>query len=285
MLLGDCLFNKKLSCLSNTVPFVRWPGGKRWLMPKLQKILTNIRFKRFYEPFLGGGAFYFSFGASPATLADVNAELINAYIHVRDHPTVLLEELRRLKINQATYEMLRKGRFESSIYRAVRFLYLNRTCFSGVYRVNANNEFNVPYGGGERTPAILWESDLLINASKALRGSRIICSDFESVMSEGKEGDLIYCDPTYTVSHNDNGFRRYNEKHFSWEDQKRLAKACLRAKARGCTVIVSNARHSEIKALYRGARMHVFRRWSGLSSNPNKRTEKEEYVFVLSPRP
>src|SRR5712692_4642367 len=103
MLLVDSALTKQLAPRLDTLPFIRWPGGKRWLMPKLQRILTNVRFKRFFEPFLGGGAFYFFFSTSPAILSDLNPELVNTYLHVRDHPNQLLDELRRLHVKESNY--------------------------------------------------------------------------------------------------------------------------------------------------------------------------------------
>jgi DNA adenine methylase len=280
MFICDEPLTKKLSPSLDTAPFIRWPGGKRWLVPKMKKILRGLRFKRYFEPFLGGGAFYFSFTPGPAVLSDINKDLVNTYIHVRDHAEQLVAELQRLAINKATYETFRETTFESSFYRAVRFLYLNRTGFSGIYRVNAKGNFNVPYGGGDRTLIPLLKNNLLLRASKALQGTRIVCADFDDLIVEAKDGDLLYCDPIYTVSHNNNGFRRYNESVFSWEDQERLGKACQAAARRGCTVIVSNAFHHEIRNVYSGAEIYTFKRWSGLSSNPNKRKPRDEYLFI-----
>jgi DNA adenine methylase len=232
---------------------------------------------------LGGGAFYFFFNPRPAILSDINKDLINTYIHVRDHATQLLDELRQLAISKSTYNSLRSASIESSFYRAVRFLYLNRTAFSGIYRVNRSGVFNVPYGGGDRTITPLFRKNLLLASSHALHGARILCCDFEEVISEASDGDLIYCDPIYTVSHNNNGFRRYNEAVFSWADQQRLAIACKAAARRGAMVIVSNAFHHELRRLYSGAEIHRFTRWSGLSAKANKRDCREEYVFIWRP--
>ena len=112
-----------------------------------------------------------------------------------------------------------------------------------MYRLNQQGEFNVPFGGGERTTAPLWEYNLLTSSARALRGAKLLAVDFEQAISEAKKGDLVYCDPTYTVAHNNNGFIRYNERNFSWEDQKRLSRSCHSAAARGALVIVSNAYH------------------------------------------
>lgn len=165
----------------------------------------------------------------------------------------------------------------------MRFLYLNRTCFAGVYRLNRKGEFNVPFGGGGRTPSPLWESRLLEDASRALANAVIMASDFEDVLDQAGAGDLVYCDPTYTTAHNQNGFVRYNERNFSWDDQERLARSCNLASGRGAAVLVSNAYHDDIRDLYPEAQIRIVERWSGLPPAANKRQLTQELVLFLEP--
>jgi DNA adenine methylase len=167
--------------------------------------------------------------------------------------------------------------------RAARFLYLNRTAFGGIYRVNLRGQFNVPFGGGERTPALLWKTDALQLASKTLRSARLKVSDFESIIDAAGSGDVVYCDPTYTVAHDNNGFVRYNERNFTWEDQIRLAKAAFRAAKRGSTVLVSNANHDSVRELYRGAHIEVLNRISTVTPLPAKRRPVEELLICINP--
>ena len=170
------------------------------------------------------------------------------------------------------------------IHRAVRFLYLNRTAFSGMYRLNKQGHFNVPYGGGQRTPKPLWEKNLLKIACHALQSSTLTTMDFEESIQNAGENDLIYCDPTYTTAHNNNGFIRYNEQNFSWADQIRLADACQKASERGAIVIVSNAYHCEIAKLYPNAQTCVLERMSCLCPKTSKRNAVKEYLFVFMAR-
>lgn len=270
----------KLQHRESVKPFLKWLGGKRWLMPLLEQKLAGLENTRYIEPFLGGGAFYFHFGFKPALLSDINGELINTYIQVRDNLHHLLKQLKTIKADASTYYKIRNSKPTSLIDRAIRFLYLNRTAFSGIYRVNEKGQFNVPFGNYERATEILWRDDLLINASQALQSTTIFCSDFESVLKEARKGDLVYCDPTYTVMHNNNGFRKYNEKCFSWADQERLAKSCHKAADRGATVVVSNAYHQDIEHLYKGFESVVVERKSVICPYSAKRKTIREFVFI-----
>jgi DNA adenine methylase len=150
-----------------------------------------------------------------------------------------------------------------------------------MYRLNQLGQFNVPYGGGERTPAILWTTDLLREASNALRGITFRKEDFENALERSKAGDVIYCDPTYSVAHGSNGFVRYNERNFAWSDQERLARAARRAAGRGAFVIISNAHHASIRDLYRDAKLLTVERRSAIAPDPGHRCSVREYLILL----
>ncbi len=264
------------------LPFLKWPGGKRWLVPILLTTIQPTKFKTYYEPFLGGGAFFFALNPASAVLSDVNSDLINTYRQVRYRPSVLIRQLQMLPVTRQTYESQRRHSPKRSLDRAVRFLYLNRTAFGGIHRLNQRGEFNVPFGGGERTPKPLWQSGLLQRAARALRSSTLKVCDFELAISEADCGDLVYCDPTYTVAHNNNGFVRYNENNFSWADQRRLAKCCRQASRRGATVIVSNAASPDVLELFDPPRHFTVSRSSNLCPRVEYRRATEEYLFVFS---
>jgi DNA adenine methylase len=276
-----------LAGLSETLerrePFLKWPGGKRWLAPLLLKIARTQRFSVYREPFLGGGALFFALNPDAAILSDINGELINTYRQVKLHPDLLLSSLRQLPTNRKTYYSVRNAVGDSRIERAVRFLYLNRTAFGGLYRLNLDGVFNVPFGGGERTPAPLWTRKLIVSATAALRGARLLTCDFEEALRSAGRDDLVYCDPTYTVAHNNNGFVRYNESNFSWEDQKRLAACCHAAARRGAFIIVSNAHHEDLLGLYRPHRHLSLSRTSCLCPDASYRRLITEYIFLFAP--
>jgi DNA adenine methylase len=266
-----------------TIPFLKWPGGKRWISNILAALIREKLDGVYYEPFLGGGSVFFALRPRQAVISDVNKDLINTYRVVRDRTPDVISRLKRLRVDQETFARMRAADLDDPVRRAVRFLYLNRTAFGGIYRVNREGKFNVPFGGGERTPEILWRESLLVQASNLLSGARIRHSDFEPMMERAKRGDVVYCDPTYTVAHENNGFIRYNERNFSWTDQVRLANAAKRASMRGATVIVSNAEHVCIRKLYADGTFRVFERNSRVSSDINKRRAVRELLICLAP--
>jgi len=265
-------------------PFLKWPGGKRWLTRYLPDLLKGRTYTTYFEPFLGGGALFFALEPPRAVLSDINGDLINTYIQVRHRPHQLVRRLKALPVNNTTYDRFRNLSPKRQVDRAVRFLYLNRTAFAGMYRLNQKGSFNVPFGGGQRTPEPLWNEDLLVNASKALKGAELRSIDFEQLLTEAGAGDFVYCDPTYTVAHNNNGFVRYNERNFSWDDQKRLADTCRRLAGDGATVLVSNADHDDVVRLYRGSRVYRLDRMSVLCPDSEKRRPTTELLLLFEPR-
>ena len=268
---------------SPLTPFLKWPGGKRWLVPKLLSTVGDRTLETYYEPFLGGGALFFALQPDNSVLTDLNSDLINTYHQVKHNPDQLLDRIRDLSVTKTSYYALRESDPKILLDRAVRFLFLNRTAFGGMYRLNRSGQFNVPYGGGERTTKPLWERNLISNASLALENTTLKASDFEPIMAQACSGDVIYCDPTYTVAHNNNGFIRYNESNFSWDDQKRLANSCKSAARRGAFVIVSNAVHNDILTLFKPTHHIIVNRYSCLSPIPRYRRHVEEYLFTYEP--
>lgn len=266
-------------------PFLKWPGGKRWLVQHVREILKGFSYVRYIEPFLGAGAMFFGLRPPKALLSDKNADLINVYVQVQRDPEFLVEQLKALPVDEATYLRLRSLKPTDPVEAAVRFLYLNRTAFAGMYRLNRRGEFNVPFGGGQRTPTPLWTDSLLVTAKAALSIATVSACDFEQQLALAGLGDVVYCDPTYTVAHNNNGFVRYNERNFSWADHERLARACANAVERGALVIVSNAYHDGVRALYPTAEGRIVDRWSGLPPLADKRQHTKEFLFVLGAKP
>lgn len=265
-------------------PFLKWPGGKRWAASDIIGFARPALKGTYYEPFLGGGAVYFSLQPNKAVLGDINGKLVDTYIAVRDHIDEVIRALRRLEVSEHEYYRIRESKPIKLSRRAARFLYLNRTAFGGIYRENKQGQFNVPFGGGQRTPAILWETDLLRKASQLLSKAIIFQSDFEPLMDEAVKGDVIYCDPSYVVAHNNNGFLRYNERIFNWADQKRLSQAAHRAARRGVTVIVSNANDKSVHALYPRVEEKVLCRFCAASARVEGRRRVEECLFIIRPQ-
>lgn len=231
-----------------TQPFLKWAGGKRWLTAGYSGLFPK-NFGCYFEPFLGGGAAYFSLRPSSAFLSDINAELIDCYIAVREDWQIVQELLaeHHKKHSKEHYYEIRQNKPVNLVEKAARFIYLNRTCWNALYRVNRKGEFNVPIGTKTN---VLLGSDDFEGVSKLLHGATITSEDFEEIIDQAKAGDLIFADPPYTVKHNFNGFVKYNEQMFRWEDQERLSRCLIRASKRGCLIVSTNAHHPSIIELY-----------------------------------
>jgi DNA adenine methylase len=230
-------------------PFLKWAGGKRWLA-RYAVSLAPPTFRNYFEPFLGAGAMYGALRPRKAILADCNGELINCFLAMRDNwqPLLKVMEHHQRHHSDSYYYDIRATSPVDTVERAGRFLYLNRTCFNGIYRVNQRGEFNVPRGTKN---SVLFEFDNFEGASNLLSTAEIYQADFSSVINRAAAGDFIFCDPPYTVAHNNNGFVRYNEKMFSWADQIRLRDCLLQAHARGAYFLMTNAAHYSLRDIYR----------------------------------
>jgi DNA adenine methylase len=260
-------------------PFLRWPGGKRWLV-QLYPELIPTGFTRYIEPFLGSGAVYFHLRPSTALLSDTNPDLITAFIGIRDHPAEVYEHLvaHHNDHGKEHYYRTRATMPAGLPARAARIIYLNRTCFNGVYRVNRKGEFNVPIGDRD---SVLLDTDDFAGLSALLRTAEIACGSFEEAIDRAGHGDLVYADPPYTVRHNNNGFIKYNEKLFSWDDQELLAKVLARAAERGAQILATNAAHESVRSLYEnsGFILRDVSRFSPIAASRNDRKQYTEIVI------
>ena len=202
----------------------------------------------YYEPFLGAGAVFIQLQPQIPALSDTNSELIHFLDVVRLRPQQVVRAVWRWSNTAACYAHVRKSRPKSDVGRAARFLYLNRTCWGGIYRTNKEGEFNVPFGHSNRSLCSMHD---VTEVSTVFARARLKVQDFETAIQTATKGDAIYADPPYTGKGENNGFIRYNEKLFSWNDQMRLARACRTAKRRGAFVAVSGLWHREVLGLYR----------------------------------
>ena len=229
-------------------PFLKWPGGKQWFVKHYLDIFPD-EFNNYYEPFLGGGAVFFALQPKKAVLADINRELINLYISMRDNPEELklLMKQHQREHSKQYYYYVRERKCMTNIENAGRFLYLNRTCFNGMYRVNRQGNFNVPIGTKSNC---VYDVDLFGKYSELLKGASILNDDFEGVIENAQKGDLIFADPPYTVQKKQNGFIKYNDRLFTWKDQERLYNSLLEAKLRGVSVVLTNVNCDEIRNMY-----------------------------------
>jgi DNA adenine methylase len=259
-------------------PFLKWAGGKRWLIPKHKNLLPS-NFKRYFEPFLGSGAIFFHLQPEEAVLADINSELIDTYSALKNDWQRVHRHLVIHHRNHSTeyYYQMRGQTTRNDYTKAARLIYLNRTCWNGLYRVNLNGQFNVPVGSKNK---VVSEEDCYENIAKLLEGTSLLNSDFEAVIDQADEGDFLFVDPPYTVKHNFNGFVKYNENLFAWDDQIRLRDALIRASLRGAKFLMTNACHRSVKELYRDYyEMFSVHRPSVISGNNSGRGSYEELLI------
>jgi DNA adenine methylase len=257
-------------------PLLKWAGGKRRLLPTILRFVPATD-GRYFEPFLGGGAVFFSRQPERALLSDANPELINAYVQIRDNLRAVVRQLRRLPNTEADYYRVRASSPRSPAGRAARLIYLCTLSFNGIYRQNLIGEFNVPYG--KKTYLSPCDLSRLKETSAALAGREIEPLDFGKAVRRARRGDVVYFDPPYTVAHGNNGFVKYNAKIFSWADQVRLAKTARRLKEKGVHVFVSNADHLSIRELYRGFRVEEIGRYSVMAASSEFRRPVSECLF------
>jgi DNA adenine methylase len=263
-------------------PFLKWPGGKRWLTSRHLALFPKT-YGKYIEPFLGGAAVFFALSPENAYLSDANGELINAYNRIKKDRLKLEKSLAKYqkKHDSEFYYKVRDKSPTDSVARAARFLYLNRTCFNGIYRVNKEGHFNVPIG---TKYAVSFEDGYLEKVELALKNARIRTRDFEIALGKAKKDDFVFIDPPYTVMHNNNGFVKYNAQLFSWKDQARLATAIKAAGERGALIMMSNADHESVRALYDGfGTHHSLTRASILAGDPGYRRSATELLVTNYP--
>ncbi|MGN6729313.1 MAG: DNA adenine methylase [Rhodanobacteraceae bacterium] len=258
-------------------PFLKWAGGKRWFVSSYSYLLPT-NFNRYVEPFLGSGAVFFYLCPKHALLADANRELIEAYTAIKADWVSVQSTLKSHQARHSDdhYYRMRSTQPKLPHTRAARFLYLNRTCWNGLYRVNRQGKFNVPKG---TKSTVLQVADDFAAWSTALRAAKLRCADFEVTIDTAGSGDFVFCDPPYTVSHNKNGFIKYNQKIFSWEDQVRLRNALARLDKRGGRFAITNGMHESIRELYRGFQQIELQRSSIISGEPKGRRRTSE-LFI-----
>jgi len=238
-------------------PFLKWAGGKRQLLPVIKEYLPK-KFTQYYEPFVGAGAVLFSLQPKKSVLNDTNGELINCYRVIKDHPEELLDlcQRHREKNSQGHFYSLREQdrrddfQHRSPLERAARIIYLNKTCFNGLFRVNSSGQFNVPYGNYSNPliadPAVIKSVSAYLNQ----RDVKILEGDFAKAVSNARKGAFIYFDPPYHPISDTSSFTGYSVNGFGEAEQVRLKELCDKLTERGCQVLVSNSSASLIKDIY-----------------------------------
>lgn len=235
-------------------PFLRWTGSKRWFVKDHIQNFQPSDYNNYHEPFLGGGAiFFYMKGLNQKDnrsyfLSDINGDLINCYTKLRESPELVVSHLEQYRNTEEDYYRIRATDSVDSFQKAAKFIFLNRTSFNGIYRVNSEGLYNVPYG--KRTKVDWITKDLLISVGKVLSNVSLDHMSFEETLHRIEEDDLVFIDPPYTVAHENNGFIEYNQKLFSWEDQIKLRKFVDGIIDKGAYFILTNASHHSIQELY-----------------------------------
>jgi DNA adenine methylase len=264
----------------NVEPFLKWAGGKRWLFRRYQNLFPK-KIGRLIDPFIGGGSSFFYLKPATAVLSDLNADLIELYLAIREHPRRISKSLVHYHHAHSVhfFYKARANKPMDPVRRAAWLLYLNRTCWNGLFRVNLRGEFNVPIGTKKTVFMSMNEFD---NHSRLLQHSVLLQSDFEAIIDYAKHGDVVFADPPYFENKRNVRFLRYNSNIFSWSDQLRLRDALLRARVRGAICYVTNSNHRSLVDLYRGhGIIHELSRHCVLSGTMEGRKKDKEILVEL----
>jgi DNA adenine methylase len=239
-----------------TIPFLKWPGGKRELLPIIKPHFPST-FEGFLEPFVGSGAAYFDLQPNCPLIADASLRLVNAYRAVRNHVESVIEVLHQYKYDQALYYAVRESGVidsENIVEAAAALIFMNKTGYNGLYRVNNSGDYNVPFGRYKRV-RICNESQLRA-CSAALQAASIEHASFEDTLTWARPGDFAYCDPPY-VPVNKNSFDKYLPGGFALDDQVRLRDLAVDAKRQGVHVLISNSDCRTTRELYAGPEFRI----------------------------
>lgn len=264
-------------------PIIKWAGGKAQLLPALQHFLPpRERILRYFEPFVGGAAMFFYLQHARSHLSDTNAELINLYTVVRDDLDTLVAALQcHAAVHSEAHFYRVRAQAPSTLNpaeRAARVVYLNKTCYNGLYRVNGKGQFNVPFGHYKK-PRILDEPNLR-SANSVLRNADLRVGDYETTLCDTGSGDFIYFDPPYHPVSTTASFTSYTDKSFGANEQARLALAFRHLHTADCYLMQSNSDTPLIRALYFGFRIEQVKANRAINSKGDKRGPVSELVIM-----
>jgi DNA adenine methylase len=260
-------------------PFLKWAGGKTELLPEIESRLPKS-FNTYWEPFIGGGALFFRLAPQSAVISDGNEELINCYLAVRDHVDDLISRLKKHHVSKDYFLRLRKMQpwQLDPVDRAARLIYLNKTCFNGLYRVNQRGEFNVPFG--EYKNPRIFDETLLRTDSQVLKSAEVLCRDFRHLLYKAMPGDFIYFDPPYDPLSISSSFTSYSESPFDRREQKALAQVFRALDERGCHVMLSNSDTEMTRRLYKKFHIHAVLASRAINCRPEKRGKISELIVT-----
>jgi len=268
--------------------FVKWAGGKKQLMDQFKAFFPK-QIDRYFEPFVGGGAVAFyiiqNYHPKEVMISDINNELVNTYRVIKSNVDELIKSLKEHKEKHSENYYYQVRHLDplhlSNIDRASRFIYLNKTCYNGLYRVNSNNQFNVPFGK-YKNPAIFNETELK-RISTVLDDFQIKCMSFEKVLYYAEEGDFIYFDPPYHPIKQGKSFTKYARRDFLEKEQEQLAQVFKKLNSKKCKVMLSNSSTEFIKNLYKDFHVHTVTARRMINCDANGRGKINEFVITNYP--
>ena len=283
----------KLAINQKPRPFIKWAGGKTRVVNQILEFFP-AEFDAYFEPFLGGGSLYFAIAPQKGNLNDMNHALISAYINIRDRCDALISELSRLQEEyyqlptletKQTYYYERRNEYNGLSLRSIRksslFIFLNKTCFNGMYRENTQGQYNIPFGKHMR-PSICDVANLLA-VSEVLKQINISCGSYELSLGNAKAGDFIYFDPPYAPINPTSKFTQYQAGGFTDKDQKKLRDLFRELSARGCYVMQSNSTAESIAELYSDFYINKITVARSINSTGTKRGKIEEVLITNYP--
>jgi DNA adenine methylase len=263
-------------------PILKWAGGKRQLLEAITQNKPSS-FNRYFEPFIGGGAVFFNLQHHGSYISDTNEALINLYTVIQNKARALIEDLKTHENTQAYFLRIRAADRDpeyctwSDVQKASRFIYLNKTCFNGLYRVNRLGQFNVPYGHYSN-PRIVDEENIL-SCSQYLADTVIRCADFSAILEEAQQDDFIYCDPPYIPLNPSSSFTAYTKEGFGLEQQYALRAVCESLHQRGAKFLLSNSDTPLIHELYSGYEIHTVFASRAINATGSKRGKVSEVLI------
>lgn len=268
-------------------PFLRWAGGKSLFVKSiLERLPSKERVGKYYEPFLGAGSVFLAYQSKAAKLSDLNKQLIDTFAAIKENPRLVYRYLRELasEDSERNYYKIRDqyNHGSKSMKQAARFIYLNKTCFNGIFRVNTEGKFNVPYGYKKKI--MLPSSEHLLSISRLLSNADLGVQNYKDAVSTASEGDLVYLDPPYPPINSSSYFTHYTKERFSQNDQCEVAEVADDLNVRGCFVLVTNADTEEIRRLYDGWYIHRIERTRWITSSKQKHKVGELIISNYVPK-
>lgn len=287
--LATALFSAVASKQAEPIrPFVKWVGGKRQLLDVLNSAAPSASRlparSRYYEPFIGGGALLFSRLPGLATISDINPELVNCYQVIKDDVEGLIRSLRTHKNTEEHFYAVRAKRLSAMtpVQRASRFIYLNKTCFNGLYRENKSGQFNAPYGRYDNPKIVDRENLLNIHRYLSENDIEILHSGYQHVLENAKAGDFIYLDPPYAPMSSTANFASYTKSGFGLKDQKELASAVAELTKRGVKVMQSNSNTDLIRSLYKQFNIQTVYATRAINCKGDRRGKEANEVLITN---